>query len=473
MSVVRRAIAGRIADAASQGRHGEIGLGDVLGNVSAEDLRKFVIRQAEHDNELHNAVFLEFAVGVKNTEDNKYSGIIRKALASVPVSGDDGFPYDETPDIEILDKWLDKARGYVGREQHDEAILICKACIEEYSQWLSGVGREASATFRREYQIVPFDILEDAAGHADRRELFGYCLSELRKKKYAGTRFHDKFQDLFATLALKIDPGAFLAFQDELLAGIGDKGSEEAEAVLRRKIDFHKRLSQSGKALTLLEENIQINSFRLELVEQKIAKRDFGAAKRLVNDFLTGEVRQDHYLYGTCRKLLLDIALKENDTAEVRRLAYDLIKDGFHQKYYEIYRATFASDEWAVEREKLFLRYGDPKRFADSAADLLVAEGDAERLVHYIEKYLSPERLERYHKSFASDYPEKTLEFFRRVIVSYAEQNVGRSHYEYVFLLLKKMARIKDGKKMARDLVAAFRIRYKGRRVMMEILRRL
>jgi hypothetical protein len=46
-------------------------------------------------------------------------------------------------------------------------------------------------------------------------------------------------------------------------------------------------------------------------------------------------------------------------------------------------------------------------------------------------------------------------------------------HYEYVFLLLKKMARIKDGKKMARDLVAAFRIRYKGRRVMMEILRRL
>jgi hypothetical protein len=35
-----------------------------------------------------------------------------------------------------LDQWFDKARDNIRLKQYGEAILICKACIEEYSQWL-------------------------------------------------------------------------------------------------------------------------------------------------------------------------------------------------------------------------------------------------------------------------------------------------------------------------------------------------
>jgi hypothetical protein len=94
-----------------------------------------------------------------------------------------------------------------------------------------------------------------------------------------------------------------------------------------------------------------------------------------------------------------------------------------------------------------------------------------QRLSRYIKKHLySTDELVRYHENFASAYPEKTLELFKKVLVFYARNNIGRSHYECIFSLLNKMKDIKGGKKASADLAADFRIRYKNRRAIMEIL---
>jgi hypothetical protein len=137
-----------------------------------------------------------------------------------------------------------------------------------------------------------------------------------------------------------------------------------------------------------------------------------------------------------------------------------------------MYKATFSPEEWADEREKLFLHYyGDENYFDPSAADFLVEENDSGRLLNYVEKYLSMDNLERYYEVFADDYPEKTLEMFKKALVPYADNNPGRSHYERIRSLLEKMPAIEGGEKAAADLVACFRIHYKNRRAMMEILR--
>jgi len=475
--MIEKAIARKLAGGVKQGNSGGLKVEEAIAKVSAEMLRKFIVKQARYNEDLRNAVFLEFAVSAKSAEANKYSGIIRKTLAEIDVSQDDGYFYEETMEIDALDDWLDKAKDCVNKQEYGEAILICKACIEEYSQWLYNVGDEISQAFSERYQSAPFDILEGVVKHANKRELFDYCLAEMKKKNYAGTVFYDEFHRLLATLALKVDPDTFVALQDQLLANIADKTSDEAKTVLRRKIDFYRRLGQAGKAKELLEENIQIVSFRLEVVENKISKRDFGAAKKFINEVLHDDGKRGHYLNRTWCKLLLDIAQKENDAPAVKELTFGFIKDGFEQKYYEIYKATFAPEEWAAEREKLYLRYdkgdGNKKYFSNSAADLLVAEGETERLLNYIEEHISHDNLVKYHKAFAAAYPENTLKLFERVIVSYAEKNIGRSHYEYVFSLLQKMAKVKGGKKEAADLAAVLRLRHKGRRAMLEILQRL
>ena len=104
---------------------------------------------------------------------------------------------------------------------------------------------------------------------------------------------------------------------------------------------------------------------------------------------------------------------------------------------------------------------------------MLVAEGAAERLLQYIAKNPDVELIEQYHTAFAAAYPEKTLELFRKAVDEYAEKNLGRSHYEYVVALLRKIRKIKNGDKTAASMVSRYRTEYKNRRAMIEILSKL
>jgi hypothetical protein len=374
-------------------------------------------------------------------------------------------------DIDALDQWFDKARDCLRLEQYDEAILICKACIEEYSQWLYDAEEDASMFFHSEYQSVPFDIMEEATEHIDNEKLFNYCLSEMKKEKYTGTNFYDCFHNLLEILAVTVNPDAFIALQDELLADLKDKSSNEAETILDRKIDFYRRLGQEDKAWNLIKENIQIESFRREAVEKKIKEHNFTESEELINGIITEQEKDGNvYINDTWHKMLLEIAQMEKDIPAIKKLAYGFINNDFKREYYEIYKAAFSPAEWSGEMEKLFLLYSDKNYFNPSAADLLAAENESERLLQYTEKYLSIHDLERYYKFFAPAYPERTLELFKKVLVPYAENNIGRSYYEHIFLLLRKMSQIKGGKKVASDLAADFRMRYKNRRAMLEVL---
>ena len=473
ISYIEEAIEKQMATNERQNKNKGLRLEDLFKTVSVEKLREFIITQAKYNEELLNAILLEFAANVESTEDNKYSSIIQKALATVKVGMDDD-DYDEGPqNIDVFDQWFKKAKDYIRQKQYDEAILICKACIEEYSRWLENI-EEENSYFSDEYQSIPFDIMGKAVEHLDKaskEKLFNFCFTELKKEEYEETGFYHGFLGLFEDLALTVDPDAFIALQDELLADEEDKTSRNAETILRRKIEFYRRLHQPEKAWALLEENMQIVSFRKEVVENCIEKGKFTEAKKIINDFFTEREEKNNPYTGTAwYKLLLEIAEKEKDIPAIRELSYRFIRERFNGKYYEIYRDTFNSNEWAIEMEKLLFEYDHEKSFRSSVADLLAAEEEKERLLHYIEKHFSIDRLEAYYKIFVSEFPERTLELFRQPLISYAENNIGRSHYLYVASLLSKMSKIEGGKKMVSELVAGFRIQYKNRKAMMEIL---
>jgi hypothetical protein len=111
--------------------------------------------------------------------------------------------------------------------------------------------------------------------------------------------------------------------------------------------------------------------------------------------------------------------------------------------------------------------------YHNSVADILLAEKAEERLMKYIEKHLSIEVLEKYYTGFVASFPEKTLALFRQTIDKYAERNMGRDSYEYIAGLLKKMIKIEGGKVLVTDMINQYKIRYRNRRAMMEILNRL
>jgi hypothetical protein len=62
-----------------------------------------------------------------------------------------------------LDQWLDKARSYIKKKEYQEALLIAKACIEEFSQYLYDNNDDIIDYISDNYLSDPFGILQAAA----------------------------------------------------------------------------------------------------------------------------------------------------------------------------------------------------------------------------------------------------------------------------------------------------------------------
>jgi hypothetical protein len=472
ISMVEEAIADQISINKKKNKNSAPDIGELIKAASVEELRGFILAQAKYNSEFSDAILLEFVPRMKNRKDTAYGDIIRKGLACVDFYDEDYDYYSGTvEDIDILDQWIQKARDCVAQEQYREAILICKACIEEYAKWYYENVDESEYWVDESYQSNPFEILAEAVQQDDKQELFDYCISEMKKEKYDSS-FQDCFHQLLENLSLTLDPGAFLALQDGLLSGIEDKASGAARKILQRKIDFLRKLSREDEAWAIIEDSIQIDDFREELVKKRIDEGNLLGAKKLINDFLV-QKQPDSRTQQKWNYLLLTIAEKGNDIPAIRTLSYGFIKDCFKNNHYNTYISTFPPEERIDELENLFQHYDNKKYFSSSAADLLKAENDSGRMILYIEKYLSIEHLMDYYSIFSSAYPEKTLKLFRKVLDTYAEEHTGRSHYTLILTVLREMSSIEGGEKAAADIAETLKGRYKGRKAMIEILNRL
>ncbi|MDR1933352.1 MAG: hypothetical protein LBQ57_11105 [Spirochaetales bacterium] len=473
IDMVEEAIAERIAKNTASPKAGkDISAGELLKKLTHEELYDFTARIVKNNLDLSNAVLLEFSDKIETKNKNKYAPIIRRGLADVNFDAEDYYYHEFAQDIDILAQWFDKARQRLTEKKVREAVLIAQACIEEYAQWLEEQDSDIGDYICEDYQSAPFEILKQAAAHPEinARDIYVYCMSEMPKEKYAGTMMFDGFNDLLMKVSAKVDPEAFIALQYTLLEKVEDKSSYAAQKILQRIIDFYKTRHQPQKAWQCIEENIQIDSFRKIVVEKRIKQKDFAGAKKLIRDHIGQKERTTSY--PDCwDDYLLQIAQKEKDTPVIRSIAYSFIEDHFEDSYYRIYKSAFSAAEWAEESEKLFRHYRCKTNFYENpAADLLAAEGSAEKLIDYIAECLSPDNMEKYHKFFAPAFPERTLDMFRKAIDRYAEKNTGRSCYERIRELFRQMEKIRGGAAVTADMKNNYRIKYKNRPAMMGTL---
>jgi hypothetical protein len=477
IAIVERAIAERIAKNAGNRNDGEDGKSDVeylLKKLTHEELYHFTARLIKYNPDLTNAVFLEFSEKIGNEKGDKYVAIIREGLADIELGERDYYDEDEFY-IEVLDQWSEKAEQYLTNKKPMEAVQIARACIEEFAYWLKETaGYNLIDWIPETYQSRPFEILEKAAAdpQVNAKDIYDYCMSEMSRDRYSGLYMTDCFNNLLMTLSKEINPEAFIELQLRLLDHVQDKSSYEAEKILNRIVDFYHSCHQSEKAWNYLEENIQIDRFRMRVVEKRIKQKKFSEAKKLISDYIDGN--QNERRSDTWDEFLLQIAQAEKDIPAIRGVSYSFIKDNFEEKHYRIYKSAFSPGEWPEKFEELLRHYSTQKRFwgSNPGADLLAAEGMTERLLEYIGDKLSIENIENYHRFFAAAFPEKTLALFRKAVNNYAENNTGRTYYEHIVGVFEIMKKIPGGGAVTADMKAQYLVKYKNRRAMVEILNR-
>ncbi len=478
IGMIKSAIDSRMAKDKENPKESAISVEGLLHNAPHKELVNFIVSHAKYNPEFTNKLLLEFLHEATGKQENNYTQALRNSLKNIDLDYDDIYEYHEDSiEIDVLDEWFTKARDYIFQKRFDEAIAICKACIEEYAGWLEGIDDEIIEYIDPVYKEKPFELLTGIASNPaiNSNKLFQYCMAEMGQPKYESPDMVDSFNDLLVELArTKNEFTEFIELQDRLLRDVKDKSSNEAQKIIERKIAFYRKNKQPEIAWQLVSENIQIKSFRKQVVQQKIADGKFVEAKKLIADFLGTSQNDNIYYHSEWNELALSIAQKENDIPVIRKIAFAFIENYFETKHYRIYKSSFKSNEWESEVHKIIAHYEKKgKNFSNSVADVLAEEHDAPRLINYIEKHLTIERMGQYHTHFASDYPKETLDLFRKVIDQYAERNIGRNHYEYLARLFEKMVSIEGGKEMAKTMIAQFRILYKNRRAMVEIFSKI
>ena len=471
--IVEKEIEKRIAESKKSAVCDELTIEQLLKEASHKELYDFIVRQAQYNPEFKNTIVLEFAHKAKNAATNNYSLILRKALRDVEFDHDD-LDYDYSSlEIDILDRWLDKAQTYIERNNPQEAVLICKACIEEFAAWHDKQDDDIIEYVDEDYQIKPFKILIQTLTlqGADNKALFDYCKSEMSKPIYQNMEMYNGFNKLILKLSAHLGSNYFIVLQDKLLKEIDDKSSYEAKKILNYKIDFYKSSGQADKARQVMEENLQIESFRKQLTEELITEKRYSEAKKLINDFLSAQ-KDNFWGITSWYDMKLQIAQEEKDTLTIRNITYRYIEKEYKSDYFEIFKSTFNPEEWPDEREKLIRQYEkviSPKRYNESIADLLFAEKQEERLLEYIKKHFSLANLEKFHSCFSTAFPDKTLVLFRQAIDVYVRDNKSRGHYEYILSLFDRMVKIEGGKKTVKAMVTEYQVNYKTRKVMIEL----
>jgi len=474
--MIEEAIEQRIAESRKDNDKHEIKIEQLLKDLPKEELYNFIIRQAKYNPQLKNAVLLQFAHKAKKKAktSNNYTQLLREALDGLNFDVYDIYDNEYSIDIDGLSLWLDKAQEHAAQNNPNEAILICKACIEEYASWCEKQEDYIVENINISYQEKPFDILEQIISmpEVDCKGLFDYCKSEMQKPKYANMEMHDSFNKLFMKLSIMVGSDDFIALQDKLLQEIDDKSSYEAENILEHKINFYRDNEQPDKAWEVIKEHLQIESFRKEFVEKLIAENKFQEAKELITEFISQNKKETWHIR-SWYELKLQIAQKEKDIPEIERISFILIESRFDYKFYEIYKSAFTKEEWPEKAEALIRHYGkldNGKQLNSSIADVLQAEKQSERLMQYVERHLSIDDLVKYYLEFSSLFPEKTLALFRQAIDKYAKDNLGRDHYERIANLFGRMVKIEGGKELVKKMIIQYQALYKSRRAMMEIM---
>ena len=142
-------------------------------------------------------------------------------------------------------------------------------------------------------------------------------------------------------------------------------------------------------------------------------------------------------------------------------------------EYYHKLKALIPAAQW---RKFLLKMMGETafRHYYDYVeAEIYVEEKDYERLFSLLMsiEYNSLEVLMKYAHYLKDTHSEELIALYTSYLLEYAEQKMGRTHYEFIASVLPCIQKLEGGKEVVKQLVEEFRIKYKRRPAMMEVLR--
>ena len=255
------------------------------------------------------------------------------------------------------------------------------------------------------------------------------------------------------------------------------KDTYDLYQIVLRKVNLLTGLHEEQKAADTIRQYLYLTEIREMEVDKLIASCQYDEAIRLLNEGIEIAEKEEHI--GTVDEWLktkLRIYEMTHQTSDVINTCRLLFVSGRDRlEYYSKLKTLVPKEEWKSFLDTMMKETQFSKYFSfgeNDEAEIYVREKDYERLFMLLlsVNYNQLKALMKYAHHLKNTHSEPLIAMYASLLNDYAEQNMGRNHYEFVAQALLCAKKLNGGQEAVKRLVAEFRIKYKRRPAMMEVL---
>ncbi len=454
---------------------------EIFKKASKEDLAKFLIAQFAKNSKLRNQFVAYFADLLDEDIGRKYHTVVNCLYKSA--QGNHGFiDYHSTGELcNPMADLLKKAENFVADGNVIESLSICKAIIENVPVFIHNMddsNGEAGSLIGYSFDV--FEQIIEQVPPMLKDELFDYCIEEYPKGKYHDFEIEYNFLDILPILTTTPE-------QESKLFGLIDSQIETEKIksfseysvvqLLKAKIFYLEANNKIDEARKIIEQHIQYPDFREMLLNEATENKNYEKAKSLCKRGIIIAENERHS--GTViqwKEKLLEISEKEKNISDILKWSETLFfENHFSMEFYRKLRSVYNQKEWPDKCEEIINKIKGVDQMGNhthliTLANIFVEEKYISRLLKLVQ--LNPTHIHfvnKYSKHLTNEYPDEMIAVYEKGINEYAKQT-GRSFYNEIAKLLKKMQKIKGGDKKVTEMINLFRVKYKARKAMMEVL---
>ena len=394
----------------------------------------------------------------------------------------DDFDCDWETVFNRMDTFLEKADFFLNVGNIDTAIDIAL-------QTLRSIGENYEDELLYNNDLYPSDYCEQAGDLLIKviehpkttQKQKTAILQELGQlAKLSTYRDYDLYDidELLMQINLSIQPAEkALELIDKLLEE--RKDTYDLYQIVLRKVNLLTGLHEEQKAADTIRQYLYLTEIREMEVDKLIASCQYDEAIRLLNEGIEIAEKEEHI--GTVDEWLktkLRIYEMTHQTSDVINTCRLLFVSGRDRlEYYSKLKTLVPKEEWKSFLDTMMKETQFSKYFSfgeNDEAEIYVREKDYERLFMLLlsVNYNQLKALMKYAHHLKNTHSEPLIAMYASLLNDYAEQNMGRNHYEFVAQALLCAKKLNGGQEAVKRLVAEFRIKYKRRPAMMEVLAR-
>lgn len=452
---------------------------ELLDTLPHDALKEFVYRTCLTDSNFCR-LFLAKHIHLLYPESKE---LYKKQLLAFVRMYSDEYGFTDDEDIEqlecLVDEMMEEAMACVANGQIQKAMDMASAVIEvivdlidcdtaDDEGWIDNSIENAFAVF---YALAEADLSDK-----QHNELFDYLLT-----LYESGLIEERdccFTSLASCIKL-VRTGQEKNKIKSILERIKPSGKRwdwkysKAQELMLALIE---KTESPDAAVRFMENNLSNPLFRAELIENALKANDYAKVERLAGEGIAQDEKESPGLADDWRNYLLIAYRQTGDTQNTVRWArYFLIhaSNPYHPSayYYQLLKSLIPREQWNKYVNGLIYDIKTKRQPVDYdlISQLYVWEEQWDKLFGLLRQHASFERIANAEKYLAQSYSKELAELYKKLILIYLEQNMGRKIYQTACRYIRRMIKL-EGRPVATDLVRELKALYPRRKALFEEL---